>query len=130
MGRQAKLKQKRKEWKLSRPPISELEHLKIQLNSVELKSWLLYQWSSVVNLDSLVAGENVCQIASVLLKKLGRDFQSDLNQDFSVSYNLSPSVQIAVGINVYSWTVWTFIGDCATGFEYATPDEEEFRLAP
>jgi hypothetical protein len=130
MGRQAKRKQKRKEWKLSRPAIPELEQLKMQLNSVELRSWLLYQWRSVVNLDSLVAGENVGQIASVLLKKLGHDFQSDLNQDCSVSYNLSPLVQIAVGINVYSWTVWTFIGDRVTGLEYATPDEEDFRLAP
>ncbi|BAZ47275.1 hypothetical protein NIES4102_43210 (plasmid) [Chondrocystis sp. NIES-4102] len=50
MGRQAKLKQKRKEWKLSRPPIPELEHLKNKLSSVELIRWLIYQWSSVVDL--------------------------------------------------------------------------------
>lgn len=130
MGRQAKLKQKRKDWKLSRPPIPELEHLKFKLSSVEMKSWLIYQWSSVVDLEKLVTGENAGQIASVLLKKLGRDFQSDLNQDFSVSYNFSPSIQLAVGINVYSWTVWTFIGDHASGLEYITPDEEEFKLAP
>ncbi len=91
---------------------------------------MIYRWSSVVDLENLVARENVCQIASVLLKKLGRDFQSDLNQDFSVSYNLSPLIQIAVGINVYSWTVWTFISDRATGLEYVTPDGEEFKLAP
>ena len=130
MGRQAKLKQKRKEWKLSRPPIPELEHLKNKLSSVELIRWLIYQWSSVVDLEKLVGRENAGQIAVALLKKLGSDFHSDLDRDSSVSYNHSASVQLAVGINVYSWTVWAFIGDCNTGLEYMTPDGEEFKLAP
>ncbi len=91
---------------------------------------MIYQWSSVVDLEKLVGPENAGQIAIALLKKLGSDFHSDLDRDSCVSYNHSASLQLAVGINVYSWTVWAFIGDGNTGFEYMTPDEEEFKLAP
>ena len=128
MGRQAKLRQKRKQFKLSRPPIPELQYLESRLNSQDLRDWVVDQWNHSIDFNMFVEVESAYEIAQMMLDKLCMDFQSDLDMDSSVSYNLSPFIQLSVGINVYSWTVWAFVGDSATGIEYVTKDSEEFQL--
>ena len=118
MGRQAQLKQKRKQFKLSRPPIPELQHLESRLNSPELKDWVVDQWNHLISFEMFVETESAYKIAQMMLDKLCLDFKSDLDMDSSVRYNLSPFIQLSVGINVYSWTVWAFISDSATGIKY------------
>lgn len=114
---------------LSRPPIPELGHLRSKITSVELENWVVDQWNNLSGFRTLVSEEEARRKASVILRKLYNDFQSDPNQDFSVSCNISPLIQVAVGINVYSWTIWAFVGDCA-GSQHLTPDADEFQLSP
>lgn len=120
--------QEREQRLLSRPPIPELGHLRSKITSIELENWIVDQWNNFSGFRTLVSGEEARQYASVILRKLGNDFPSDPNQDFSVNCNISPLIQIAVGINVYSWTIWAFVGDCA-GSKHVTPDADEFKLS-
>lgn len=113
---------------LSRPPISELAHLRSKITSIELENWVVAQWNNLDGFRKLVSEEEACRNASVIPRKLYNDFQSDPNQDFSVSCNIRSLIQIAVGINVYSSTIWAFVGDCE-GSEYVTLDADEFQLS-
>lgn len=79
-----------------------------KITSIELENWVVDQWNNLSGFRTLVSEEEARRNASVILRKLGNNFSSDLNNDFSVSCNISPLIQIAVGINVYSWTVWAF----------------------
>jgi hypothetical protein len=76
-----------------------------------------------------VTAEDAWKIASKLLERLSCKFPQDLSSDSSNSYALSRGIQVSVGINVYSWTVWAGVEDCSTGFLYITSDADEFRLA-
>jgi hypothetical protein len=73
--------------------------------------------------------EDAWKIASKLLDRLSSKFPQDLSSDSTISYALSPWIQVSVGINVYDWTVWASVGDRSTGFLYITSDADEFRLA-
>ena len=115
-----------KETKLSRPPIPEVEYLKFKLNSVELRDWLIAQWSSLVMFETPEDGD---EIASLLLGKLGSKFSEDLNSDFTITYKVSPLVEISVGINVYRWTVWGSVIDRSKGCCFVTSDGDEFQLS-
>ena len=112
--------------KLSRPPIPELEYLKLKLNSVELRDWLIAQWSSLVMFETPEDGD---EIASLLLGKLGSKFSEDLNSDFTITYKVSPLVEMSVGINVYRWTVWGSVIDRSLGCCFVTSDGDEFQLS-
>ncbi len=118
-----------KKTELSRPPIPAVEHLKLKLNSVELRDWLIDQWGSLLDFVFFVTAEDACKIASKLLERLSGKFPQDLSSDSTISYALSPEIQVSVGINVYNWTVWAGVEDRSTGFLYITSDADEFRLA-
>ena len=32
-------------------------------------------------------------------------------KDVRVEYSLNHHIQLTVGVNVYSWTIWAFVGD-------------------
>ena len=112
--------------KLSRPPIPELEYLKFKLNSVEMRDWLINQWSSLVMFETPEDGD---EIASLLLGKLGSKFSEDLNSDFTITYKVSPLVEMSVGINVYRWTVWGSVIDRSKDCCFVTSDGDEFQLS-
>ena len=111
---------------LSRPPIPELEYLKFKLNSVELREWLIAQWESMVIFATPEDGD---EIACDLLGRLSCKFSKDLNSDSTISYKVSPLIELSVGINVYYWTVWASVVDRSKGCCFVTSDEDEFQLS-
>ncbi len=128
MGHQAKLRKERKQFKLSRPPIPPIQDLKSKLNSIELRDWLIDQWSNLLDFAMFVTPTDASIMASTLLERLSNEFDDDLDKDSSLNYNLSDSIRISVGINAYHWTVWAVIKDRSTGVKYITPDDCEFKL--
>ena len=115
-----------KKTELSRPPIPDVEYLKLKLNSVELREWLIAQWDSMVIFATPEDGD---EIASDLLGRLSRKFSKDLNSDSTISYKVSPLIELSVGINVYYWTVWSAVIDRSKGFCFVTSDGDEFQLS-
>ena len=63
-----------------------------------------------------------------MLARLLQALASDYDQDPRVEYNPNNRLFVAVGINVYNWTVWGAAGDRLTGFDYVTPDNEEYKI--
>ena len=110
----------------TRPPIPEVEYLKFKLNSVELRDWLIAQWSSLVMFETPEDGDS---IACDLLGRLSCKFSEDLNSDLTITYKVSPLVEMSVGINVYGWTVWASVIDRSKGYCFVTSDEDEFQLS-
>ena len=130
MGRQAKLKQKTKEMESSCSPILSRDRLKYRLYSLELRNWLIKEWHHLLDFELFVSPSVARQIASTMLEKLWIDLdcESSLDRNLFVKYNPSRYVQIAVGINVKTWSVFARVTSSDTGFEYVTSDKNKFRL--
>lgn len=128
MGRAAKLRRARKTFKINRPPIPDYDSLKPIFSSEELKNWLIYEWELCLDFKLFVQHHRKQELAGVMLKQLYIQLKNDCNQDLRVEYNLNQQFFVAVGINVYTWTVWAFIADRVTGIEIVTSDEKEFKL--
>ena len=131
MGRQAKLKQKTQEIESSRSLILSRDRLKSRLYSLELRNWLIKEWHHLLDFKLFVSPDVARQIASAMLEKLWTDLdcESNLDRDLSIRYNPSPYIQIAVSINVKTWSVIACVVSQETGFKYVTLDKNEFKLA-
>lgn len=129
MGKAAKLRQARKNFKVNRQPIPNYESLETKFKSIGLRDWVIKEWSYLIDFELFVLHHDKRRLASVMLEQLCLELAEGYGkEDARVEYSLNHHIQVAVGVNVYSWTVWAFIGDRATGFDYATPNGEEFVL--
>ena len=63
-----------------------------------------------------------------MLARLHQELASDYDRDSRVEYNLNSHLFVAVEVNVYNWTVWGYAEDRLTGFDYVTPDHEEYKI--
>jgi hypothetical protein len=129
MGKAAKLRQARKNFKVNCQPIPNYESLKTKFESTELRNWVIKEWSYLIDFELFVLHHQKQRLASMMLERLYLELAEGYGKkDARVEYNLNHHIKTAVGVNIYSWTVWAFIGDRKTGFDYATPDKDEFVL--
>ena len=128
MGRAAKRKQARKKFKSGRKPKPDSTVLESKLNSIELKDWLIHEWNYLADFDLFVTPQQKNELAKAMLARLLQALASDYDRDPRVEYNPNNRLFVAVGINVYNWTVWGAAGDRLTGFDYVTPDNEEYKI--
>lgn len=128
MGRAAKRKQARKKFKSGRKPTPDSTVLESKLNSIELKDWLIHEWNYLADFDLFVTPQQKNELAKAMLARLLQALASDYDQDPRVEYSPNNRLFVAVGINVYNWTVWGAAGDRLTGFDYVTPDHEEYKI--
>ena len=129
MGRAAKRRQARKKFKSGRKPTPDSTVLESKLNSAELKDWLIHEWNYLADFYLLVTPQQKNELAKAMLARLHELLASDYDRDPRVKYNLNSHLFVAAGINVYNWTVWGAAGDRLTGFNYATPDDKEYKLS-
>ncbi len=129
MGKAAKLRQARKTFKANRHPIPNYESLKTKFESTELRDWVIKEWSYLIDFELFVLHHDKQRLASMMLEQLYLGLTEDYGkEDGRVEYNLNHHIQVSIGVNVYSWTIWAIASDRETGFDYATPDGEEFVL--
>lgn len=129
MGKAAKLRQARKNFKVHRQPIPNYESLEIKFESTELRDWVIKEWSYLIDFELFVLHHDKQRLASMMLEQLYLGLAEDYSKnDGRVEYNLNHHIKVAIGVNAYSWTVWAFVGDRETGFDYTTPDKDEFVL--
>lgn len=129
MGKTAKLRQARKNFKVHRQPIPNYESLEIKFESTELRDWVIKEWSYLIDFELFVLHHDKQRLASMMLERLYLELAEGYGKkDARVEYNLNHHIKAAVGLNVYSWTVWAIASDRETGFDYATPGKEEFAL--
>ena len=129
MGRSAKLRRARKAFKINRTPIPDYADLKSKFESTELRDWLIGQWNHLIDFDLFDAHHYKNKLATIMLEHLYQELANDYgSKDQRIEYNLNQQFFVSVGVNVFSWTVWAFIGDRVTGMEIVTSDEEEYRL--
>lgn len=129
MGKAAKLRQARRKFKSGRKPRPDLAVLESRINSVELKEWLIGEWKGLADFHLLIPPEQKDELAKVILSRLYQELASDYNKDSRIEYDLNSHLFVAVGINVYSWTVWAAAGDRLTKFIFTTSDNEEYSLS-
>lgn len=129
MGKAAKLRQARKNFQVNRQPIPNYESLETKFKSIELRDWVIKEWSYLIDFELFVLHHDKQRLASMMLERLCLELAEGYGkEDTRIEYHLNHHIKAAVGVNVYSWTVWAFIGDRGTGFDYATPNGEEFVL--
>ena len=129
MGKAAKLRQARKNLKVNRQPIPNYESLETKFKSIELRDWVIKEWSYLIDFELFMLHHDKQRLASMMLEQLYLELAEGYGkEDARVEYNLNYHIKAAVGVNVYSWTIWAFIGDRETGFDYATPGKDEFVL--
>lgn len=128
MGRAAKRKQARNKFKTGGKTTPDSKVLESKLNSAKLKDWLVNEWHYLGNFDIFITPKKQKELAEMMLLRLHKELASNYDLDLRVEYNANSHLLIAVGVNVYTWTVWGSVRDSQTGFEYATPDNEEYKI--
>ena len=83
-------------------------------------AWLIFIYS--------FTPEQQDELAKVMLEQLHQELTNDYNRDPRIEYTLNRHVVFAVGVNVYSWTVWGFAKERQTEVDYFTPDNKEYKI--
>lgn len=124
MGRAAKLKQTRKIQQEIDPNQSEIL---ANLQSTQLQQWILQQWSGLLNVYLTKDKSKLKKLAKAMTNKLAQMYQPNLKQDLTVKH-VGKFIELAVGINMYTKSVWVFAADNETGFQFCTEDHQEYPL--
>ena len=112
MGKAAKLRQARKNFKTNRQSIPNYESLKTKIESTELRDWVIKEWRHLIEFELFVLHHDKQRLASMMLERLCLELAENYSKkDARIEYYLNHHIKVAVGVNVYSWTVWAFVGD-------------------
>jgi len=93
-----------------RPPIPEPDLIKYWFSHSDTVNWVLSQWNLFFG-DILLFSDDASFLATSMLEFLCDEILLDLNHDLTVVYRNNLGFEMSIGLNVWSWTLWTSILD-------------------
>ena len=106
----------------TRPPIPDLEIIKSTLKHPSTVDWVISKWEMLINFELFYTLEEKLEIAKTLLAKLSEEFSQCLHKDLTVEFRTG-NLSLAVGINLFNWTLFASAVDTETKFVVASEDD-------
>ena len=106
----------------TRPPIPDLEIIKSALKHPSTIDWVVKNWEMLINFKLFYTQEQKLEIAKTLLAGLSEEFPKCLHKDLTVEFQTG-NLRLAVGINVFNWTLFASAVDTETKFVVASSDD-------
>lgn len=96
--------------------------------SEALRDWLIQEWELCLDFKLSVMHHDRQKLATAMLEELYSQLENNCDRDSRIEFQISPTIRLAVGVNVYSWTIWAFISNTQLQFSHHTPNDREFNL--
>ncbi len=120
--KEARLLTDQKELITTRPPIPDLEIIKSALKHSSTVDWVVKNWEMLIDFELFYTLEEKSEIAKSLLAGLSEEFPKCLHKDLTVEFRTG-NLALAVGINVFDWTLFASGADTETKFVVTSSDD-------
>ena len=114
--------------KKNRPKIPPLSQVNYWLNHPSTVDWLIRHWEMSLNWKLMIGQEESRSLAQTMLNQLTIQLPQNLNKDCRVEYRGLTKFDVAIGINVWNWTLWTSISDLELDWHLISDKTDDLDL--